>query len=139
MRSSAEDIVSLLPLTGYFLTIFALHTLLPSSALPIRPPQSLHHAAFHLLAAASLVVTWHHMLSFLKWSYLSYHGPLTPKLSVASVAAWARGTGVFEQAWRIVCETPGRFWWSSQLCTFTAGIWTVFIWEQCKGPPFRLS
>jgi len=90
--------VALLPLTVYILTILILHTFLPSSALPMRRPQSLRHAIFHLLATASLGVTWpHHMrLSFLKWSYRSYRTPLTPKLSGQSLAEWTRGSGLFE-------------------------------------------
>jgi hypothetical protein len=37
---------------------------------------------------------------------------------------------MFEQAWKIVCEGPLRWWWSEQLCLFTAGAWTVFLFAQ---------
>jgi hypothetical protein len=130
------NVIALLPLTGYFLLIVALHTLLPSIALPLTKPTSGRHALFQALAVVSLVLTWYHMLSFMKLSYLDYHKPRIPKVSMSSMAAWLHETHLFEQAWRIVCETPERWWWSSQLCTFTTGIWTVFLWEQCIRPHF---
>lgn len=67
---------------------------------------------------------------------------------------WLIGTDLFEQAWRRVCEGtrrpkaetntafkrltyltnsgPLNWWWSEQLCIFTVGIWTTFLFVQGK-------
>ena len=34
---------------------------------------------------------------------------------------------MFKEAWAFVCVHPVSWWWSEQLCLFTAGVWTVFI------------
>ena len=125
------DFIALLPLIGYFSFVVILHTFLPSPALRITTERTPRYALFLILAIISLGITWYHMLSFMKWSYVHYHEPSVPHLSISSLASWVRETHLFEQAWRIVCQTPRRWWWSSQLCTYTAGIWTVFLWEQC--------
>jgi hypothetical protein len=131
MSLSTSNIAALFPLTGYFLLILCLHALLPPTALPISPPKSFRHALFHILALVSLGLTWYYMLSFMKWSYTDYHKSDVLAISIQSLAPWLRETHLFEQAWRIVCGNLARWWWSSQLCTFTAGIWSVFLWEQC--------
>jgi hypothetical protein len=129
----------LLPLTGYFLLILGLHALLPSTALPFSAPKSSRQSIFHILGALSLGVTWYFMILFMRDSYLDYYKPLSPAVSISSLSSWLQETQLFEQAWQIVCETPGRWWWSSQLCTYTAGIWTVFIWHQCNIPLVDLA
>ena len=47
--------------------------------------------------------------------------------TLVRVANWLKHTGLFEQAWTIVCDGPLRWWWSEQLCLFTVGFWTVFL------------
>ena len=48
------------------------------------------------------------------------------------VAAWLMETALFEQAWSAVCVGPLNWWWSEQLCLFTAGAFTVFLFVQRK-------
>lgn len=43
---------------------------------------------------------------------------------------------MFEESWAIVCVHPVNWWWSEQLCLFTAGAWTVFI--AVEGMPLNL-
>jgi hypothetical protein len=132
--TKTADIIALLPLIGYFLLIFLFHALLPASATRFSRTNSPRQLLFRFLALGSLGITWYHMLRFIKWSYLSHSN--SPNPSIESIAAWLRGTALFEQAWRIVCETPRRWWWSSQLVTYTAGVWTPFLWKSCMFPCF---
>jgi hypothetical protein len=48
-------------------------------------------------------------------------------LSLSQIANWLVDTALFEQAWARVCMGPLNWWWSEQLCIFTAGAWTVFL------------
>jgi len=34
---------------------------------------------------------------------------------------------LFKEAWAFACVHPVNWWWSEQLCLFTAGAWAVFI------------
>jgi hypothetical protein len=124
-----DDLIVLLPLTGYILIIFILHMFLPSP-FALSNPISRRTLLFYLLALLSLGLTWYYMLSFMKTSYVDYYSPHTPPVSIPSLALWLRNTSLFKEAWSIVCSTPGRWWWSSQLCTYTTGIWTVFLWNE---------
>lgn len=133
-----DDLIVLVPLTGYFLIIFIAHLLLPSPPLPLSNPISRRDSLFHLLAFLSLAITWYYMLSFMKDSYLNYYIHNTPPVSIPSLALWLRNTSLFKDAWSIVCSTPGRWWWSSQLCTYTTGIWTVFLWNEGRISSFRV-
>lgn len=40
---------------------------------------------------------------------------------------WLMNTDLFEQAWGIVCAGAPAWWWSEQLCAFTAGPWTIYL------------
>ncbi len=39
-------------------------------------------------------------------------------------------TKLFEQAWAAVSFGAVNWWWSEQLCLFTAGFWTVFVFHE---------
>lgn len=133
-----DDLIALFPLTGYFLIIFFAHLLLPSPPLSLKNPISRRDSLFHLLGFLSLGVTWYYMLSFMKTSYYDYYSLHTPPVSLASLASWLRNTALFKQAWTIACSTPGRWWWSSQICTYATGIWTVFLWNEGRLSSFRV-
>lgn len=47
------------------------------------------------------------------------------------VANWLVHTALFEQAWAAVCVGLYNWWWSQQLCLFTVGAWTVFLFIEC--------
>ena len=70
------------------------------------------------------------MFSFMQWSFVEYERS-APGSSVeptlVRVANWLTNTALFEQAWKIVCDGPLKWWWSEQLCLFTVGFWTVFL------------
>ena len=70
-----------------------------------------------------------------QWSFRDFEnvhhqeGTILPR-----VATWLVDTALFEQAWSTVCVGPLQWWWSEQLCLFTAGGFTVFLFTQreCK-------
>ena len=65
-----------------------------------------------------------------QWSFANYEQSLPDVASenlAYRVASWLYNTSLFEEAWYIVCSHPFNWWWSEQLCTFTAGVWTAFI------------
>ncbi|EPQ61340.1 hypothetical protein GLOTRDRAFT_119191 [Gloeophyllum trabeum ATCC 11539] len=81
------------------------------------------------LTGASFAHTWFYMFRFMQWSFYNHEslivasqGPLLTRF-----ANWLVNTALFEQAWGAVCFGPFNWWWSEQLCLFTAGAWTVFI------------
>ena len=96
-----DDLIALLPLTGYFLIIFILHILLPSPRLPLSNPISRRDSLFHFLAFLSLALTWYYMLSFMKTSYYDYYSLRTPPVSISSLALWLRNTALFKEAWTV--------------------------------------
>lgn len=76
------------------------------------------------------------MLILTQWSFINFERsradiglgePDGPAL--VRFADWLVHTGLFEQAWAAVCfgESPWSWWWSQQLCLFTAGAWTVLL------------
>ena len=50
---------------------------------------------------------------------------------VERLSDWLVNTALFEQAWAVVCVELDNWWWSEQLCLFTAGPWTVFLFLEC--------
>lgn len=64
------------------------------------------------------------------WSFENYQLGLSNPGShdlLHDLASWLHETSLFEEAWSLVCLHPVNWWWSEQLCLFTAGVWTVFI------------
>ena len=95
--TKTADIIALLPLIGYFLLIFLFHALLPASESRFSRTNSSRQLLFRFLALGSLGITWYHMLRFIKWSYFRHSN--APNPSIESIAAWLRGTALFEEAW----------------------------------------
>jgi hypothetical protein len=131
------EILAITPLTCFFLAILVAHSLLPPAANPFSNPKSGRHALFLIACGSSLGITWLFMFFFLKWSFYDFYHPLSPQFTLSTLAFWLRETHLFEQVWRAVCVTPARWWVSSQICTFTAGVWTVFLWKEGMCPLFR--
>lgn len=65
-------------------------------------------------------------------SYAIYRDPFTEsylaehRLHVFS--SWLVDTSLFKEAWATVCNGWSNWWWSEQLCLFTAGGWTTFLY-----------
>ncbi|KAJ4469243.1 hypothetical protein J3R30DRAFT_3552055 [Lentinula aciculospora] len=90
---------------------------------------------FSLLATGSFIHTWYYMFRFMEWSFKNYefqveastNGPFIGRLS-----KWLANTALFEQAWLAVCSGPIKWWLSEQLCSYTVGAWTIFIFVEGK-------
>ncbi|KAJ7746323.1 hypothetical protein B0H16DRAFT_1726503 [Mycena metata] len=84
---------------------------------------------FIALAVVSFVHTWFY--SWLHWSFTDYEqsvrATISPGLTVERMSQWLLNTSLFEQAWAHVCFGKANWWWSQQLCLFTAGVWTIFL------------
>lgn len=108
-----------------------------------------------VLAVLSLGTTWNFMLKYFARSYadwleraeLSSLGvPALPKcptrfgLSACyiSLAAshfqrwsqWLYSTSLFNESWLLVVSNEANWWWSLEVCLYTVGPWTVFIYSQ---------
>ncbi|KAK7457185.1 hypothetical protein VKT23_010484 [Stygiomarasmius scandens] len=46
------------------------------------------------------------------------------------MTAWLVDSALFEQAWTTVCAGPLNWWWSEQICAYTVGAWTAFLFLQ---------
>ncbi|CAD6579066.1 MAG: hypothetical protein CYPHOPRED_000792 [Cyphobasidiales sp. Tagirdzhanova-0007] len=125
-----NDVLQHSPLVLYLVAVFAFSfRLLP----PVRNPTSL---LFLMIALSALLTTWYYMFRFLHRSYQD-----AKMLAVApadyDTTNWLEETSLFKQAWEYVCATSERWWFSSQLCTFTTGVWTVFLFAE--GTPLHLT
>lgn len=67
-----------------------------------------------------------------KYMYTSYqdHKASAALFSSYTTTRWLEETSLFDEAWRYVCRTPERWWISSQLCLFTVGVFTVFLYAE---------
>ena len=46
------------------------------------------------------------------------------------ITDWLINTTLFEEAWGAVSFGRMNWWWSEQLCLFTVGAWTVFLYTE---------
>lgn len=124
-----NDIAQHSPLVVYlFLVSFFSVRLFP------RPPYCRTSIFFTLCALGALGATWTYMIKFMIHSYYTgraFTNPLRPY----NTTVWLEETSLFDQAWRYVCAAPARWWLSSQLCTFTVGLWTVFLYAEGRLVP----
>lgn len=133
-----------LPLTGYVgLIVFCA----PSSSLlrggrpdeswavtatlfpPLRPLTAFRLATL-VLTVASLALTWSQMILYLVKSYHDSAARAGVALDDWSAKRWLGLTDLFDEAWGYVCATPQRWWWSSQICLETVGVWLPFLWSE---------
>jgi len=123
-----ERLIGLAVFASYFLSIFFLFFLIVQSISERGRGISLSHIG---LALASFAHTWYYMFSFMQWSFVEYErsvpGSSVGPTLLVRVANWLMNTALFEQAWKIVCDGPLRWWWSEQLCFFTVGFWTILL------------
>jgi len=116
---------------SYFLVIGALFwIILRSLPLPHPSTNKLKAWAFVGLTLGSLVHTWFHMFKFIAWSFGDYEAASPPDADAALInrlTSWLLQTSLFKQAWAAVIFGPVNWWWSEQLCLYTAGAWTVFL------------
>ena len=125
MTMTANDILQHSPLVLYLIAVTALSIHL----LPRPGPYPARSVLFLLLAVVSLLLTWTHMIRFLLRSYADalFDAGGSPAYTTT---VWLQETSLFDQAWRYVCANPERWWISAQLCTFTTGLWTVFLFAE---------
>lgn len=113
---------------SYFLLIFACFALVFRSLSRGRKLGDVFSGRAFLFirtAFVALVATWTYMFKFMAWSYDKY----ARTHYKPTVGLWLVHTGLFEQAWSIVCATPSNWWWSSFICTWTV-IFTAIIWTE---------
>ncbi|KAA1476321.1 hypothetical protein DENSPDRAFT_867255 [Dentipellis sp. KUC8613] len=130
--------VALSIFASYFFSIIALFVLILRSFPRRIPPNvsSFRVYTFAVLTVASFLHTWYYMLAFLQWSFAdfersAYSGQTDAALRAIPIATriaqWLSHTALFEQAWTAVARTPLNWWWSEQICLFTAGTWTILL------------
>lgn len=125
MSVTINDVLQHAPLVLYLGTVVALSVhLFPS-------PRNIRSGLFIIGALGSLGVTWTYMFRYIKTSYQD-HRALTglSDSKVSTTTRWLEETSLFDEAWRYVCRTPERWWFSSQLCLFTVGVFTVFLYAE---------
>ncbi|KAJ3888476.1 hypothetical protein GG344DRAFT_89929 [Lentinula edodes] len=89
---------------------------------------------FFLLAIGSFIHTWYYMFRFMQWSLNDYETKVGTfdGTYVDRLGNWLINTALFEQAWYTVCSGPVNWWISQQLCSYTVGAWTIFIFVEGK-------
>ncbi|KAK0217170.1 hypothetical protein IW262DRAFT_1449568 [Armillaria fumosa] len=121
---------------SYFLLIFFLFGVILKDLLrPTSRSVSSEVSVFTTLTLASFGHTWFYMFKFMSWSFSDYEhmilrteaNPLLDRIS-----SWLVDTKLFEQAWAAVSFGAVNWWWSEQLCLFTAGFWTVFVFHESR-------
>jgi hypothetical protein len=77
-----------------------------------------------------------HSVTVCQWSFRDFENTRVQQqdiqegMLILRVGTWLVNTALFEQAWSAVCMVPLNWWWSEQLCLFTAGAFTVFLFTQ---------
>ncbi|KAF8225321.1 hypothetical protein L208DRAFT_1368328 [Tricholoma matsutake] len=122
--------------TSYFLLIGVLFwIILRSLPLPHPSTSKLKTWVFLGLTIGSLLHTWFYMFNFMLWSFRNYEAESPTSINAAStdrLTSWLLHTSLFRQAWAAVCFGPFNWWWSEQLCLYTAGAWTVLLATEGK-------
>jgi hypothetical protein len=70
----------------------------------------------------------------MQWSYLNWltSAAAPPVGALDRVGVWLADTPLFAQAWGAVCGGPAAWYWSEQLCLYTAAGWTGLLFFECK-------
>lgn len=101
------------------------------------------------------------MISYLHWSYGAFLGRVfltgdglasvpdcgqEPSLAchlnrataqVLRITQWLKHTSLFQEAWLHVVTGNLNWWWSVEVCTFTVGVWAVYL--RVQGKDFTVS
>ncbi|KDQ17486.1 hypothetical protein BOTBODRAFT_185652 [Botryobasidium botryosum FD-172 SS1] len=130
---SAPRCTALAIFASYFFLIIFLFTLILRSVYTRFRAFEGHKTrpiAFLGLALCSFAQTWYWMFRFLIWSFRSYESlaETTASAPLFRLTDWLMHTELFEQAWATVCLGDLNWWWSEQLCLYTAGALTVFFY-----------
>ncbi|KAG8907591.1 hypothetical protein FRB99_003515 [Tulasnella sp. 403] len=137
-----DQLLALSVFIAYFTAIIALFTTILRK-IPLGPSgkhlQWKVVTPYGVLALASLAYTWYReqykdMLAYMAWSFHNYETRTTSPLAssiLLRVGNWLSETALFEEAWHLVCDDPVKWWWSEQICVFTA-VWTVYVFEQAR-------
>src|SRR2546421_12682061 len=95
---------------------------------------------FVVLALISLATTWYHMLQYCAVSYSAWahemgevihptmwsdNGYIAFGVLRPALGRWLEET-LFRDAWEIVIEWSGRYWWSQQIF-LGAAAWSVYV------------
>lgn len=132
----ADQLFALSVFGCYFGVIILLFIVVLRSMPWRQPRQKGRHAlVYGSLAVFSLAHTWYYMIRFLLWSKHDFESQVsrsTAASSLEGLADWLVKTRLFEQAWFAVCEGPWNWLWSEQLCLFTVGAWTIFLYAESR-------
>ncbi|KAF9006798.1 hypothetical protein BDZ89DRAFT_1095413 [Hymenopellis radicata] len=126
-------LIALSIFVSYFLAIICLFGVILNSFRGLVGAASKSKVlAFSGLTVASFAHTWFYMFEFMHWSFSDYE---TTASSIAEapldrLTDWLLNTALFEQAWAVVSFGKMNWWWSEQLCLFTVGFWTAFLYFQ---------
>jgi len=117
---------------SYFLLIIGLFSIILRSLPPVTTYTSAakqHIYVFWALTVVSLLHTWFYMFKFMKWSFLNHEDIFSgsEEVMLDRISSWLSHTALFEQAWVAVSFGCENWWWSEQLCLFTACAWTIFL------------
>ncbi|KIY69770.1 hypothetical protein CYLTODRAFT_420337 [Cylindrobasidium torrendii FP15055 ss-10] len=146
MQLDAERAIALSIFVSYFSIILGLFGLIVSSwtkrqdsskkdddAAPLKTNRR-NVVIFIGFTLASFAHTWFYMFKFMHWSFTDYESRAT--LISANlgdrIVDWLLNTTLFEQAWAAVSFGTPNWWWSEQLCFFTVGYFTSFIFFESK-------
>ncbi|KAE9395724.1 hypothetical protein BT96DRAFT_997419 [Gymnopus androsaceus JB14] len=132
-----DSAVALIIFASYFLIIITLFGIVLNELLQ---KYGLHRDSFSrkratlfaFLAVVSFAHTWYYMFRFMEWSFRDYESKVGAYDGsfIERLGNWLVGTALFEQAWRTVCYGASNWWWSQQLCSYTVGSWTIFIFVE---------
>ncbi|KAF5319784.1 hypothetical protein D9611_012885 [Ephemerocybe angulata] len=134
---SPQQLLALSVFSSYFLLILWLFSrVLESISLtssknkdPSRRASKI--SLFWGLTIGSFAHTWFYMFQYMAWSFANYEAKeaISPTSTILQrVANWLVNTSLFEEAWYTVCLGKINWAWSEQLCLFTVGAWTVFLY-----------
>lgn len=127
-----ETVLQHLPLVLYLLFVVSLSYHL------LRAPTTPFASLTLLTSLLALLFTWYYMFAYI-WRSFHDSRMLAGPHAEFNTTVWLRETSLFKQAWEYVCSGAERWWWSSQLCTFTVGTWTVFLYAEGKVSALTLS
>lgn len=106
-----------------------------------QPNREKHMRLFAMLTLVSLATTWYHKLQYLNLSYRVWAYEVGQPVPTAlwgenrhiafgtfrlALGRWIQDTSLFRDAWEIVLERSGRYWWSQQIF-LGAAAWSVYV------------
>ncbi|KAG7441382.1 uncharacterized protein BT62DRAFT_982794 [Guyanagaster necrorhizus] len=132
-----SKVIALTIFASYFLFIFYLFGLILKDFFRTtsRTISANKVSVFTALTIVSFGHTWFYMFKFMSWSFSDYERTslhAEAKSLLNRISSWLVDTKLFEQAWAAVSFGSMNWWWSEQLCLFTGGFWTVFVFHESR-------